>query len=345
MTTKELFSEIKSLESDLIQNSYLFNAIRVMSNHQVEIIKLHSSGLLAGDLHSTNNAVNEVKNRLNQIIEEVRKLSPKKIFSEINAIGASLSRLESSFDSNASKKFQVLKHEIEAFSEAYESLVTTYQLGQIARLLSVAQRVDAAFSSSIEFTSVILKNLCPDFESGKEDGRQLEIFLPSETDLVLFLEKISALEKIYDELCQLFGISTKQEPLKIVKIESGCAWAWLMGHPGVISAMRSAIEKTAHFIYRNYSTEGKLASIPKNVETIESVLHLHDELKSRGIDTEKLDEHISKASVKLGNSLQVLLGGEDQIELNGEVIPLSPKAQEKLISGRKVLLIEEKNTQ
>jgi hypothetical protein len=47
--------------------------------------------------------------------------------------------------------------------------------------------------------------------------------------------------------------------------------------------------------------------------------------------------------VKLGNNLQILLGGEDQIELNGEVIPLSPKAQEKLIAGRKVLLIEEKN--
>jgi hypothetical protein len=88
--------------------------------------------------------------------------------------------------------------------------------------------------------------------------------------------------------------------------------------------------------------EGKLSAIPKKVETIELVLHLSDELKKRGIATDKLDDLIKKASITIGNNLEKLLAGEEQVELNGEIIALTPRSQQHLITNKQVKLIEQK---
>ena len=142
---------------------------------------------------------------------------------------------------------------------------------------------------------------------------------------------------------RLFQQPAKQEPLRIVKIESGSLWIWLKGNSKVVTAVSSVIEKAAHFYYRNYTDEGKLSTIPKKIETVESILHLSDELKKRDIPTDQLDEHIKKASVMIGNNLEKLLAGEEQVELNGEVIPLTPHGQQNLIENKRVRLIEQKN--
>lgn len=88
--------------------------------------------------------------------------------------------------------------------------------------------------------------------------------------------------------------------------------------------------------------EGKLSAIPKKVETIELVLHLSDELKKRGIATDKLDDLIKKASMTIGNNLEKLLAGEEQVELNGEIIALTLRSQQHLITNKQVKLIEQK---
>jgi hypothetical protein len=231
------------------------------------------------------------------------------------------------------------KKAFEDFAEEYEQFITAQQLGEGARLLLSAQRADVAVSSSIEFTSIVLKNLCPESETFPFSENRLEIYLSSETDFHLFLEKVTALEQIYEELCHLLNVSPQREPLKIVKIESGSVWTRLTGNQAVVTAIAGAISKAAHYVYRNHTKEDQLASIPNKVGTIESVLHLHDELKKRGIETRDLDEHIKIASVRVGNHLEKLFEGEEQIEVNGEVIALTPGGQLKLIEKKQVALI------
>jgi hypothetical protein len=344
MTSKELFSRFELLEANLRQNQYLLDAISVMSNRQNEITSLHSRVLLFSDAGQIYNAVVDTKNKLKDIIVEIKKLSPKKIFAETNAVVQAITKVESAFDSHTTRKFELLKKEVEGFGEAYEKFISNQQLGEVAQLLSVAQRVDAAVSSSIEFVLITLKNLCsePQLDETSTSEQRLEVYLSAKIDFVFFLEKTSALEQIYEEFCHLLNVSVKQEPLKIVKIESGSLWVWLNGNPKAVAAVKSVIEKAAHYFYRNYTDEGKILTIPKKVETLESILHLSDELKKRDISTDELDEHIKKASNAIGNSLEKLLAGEEQIELNGEVIALTPRGQQNLIANRQVKLIEEK---
>jgi len=178
------------------------------------------------------------------------------------------------------------------------------------------------------------------FNRPRNQKQRLRFFFIRKLIFSFFLEKTGALEQIYEELCQLFDVSPKQEPIKIVKVESGSLWLWLNGNPKVVSAVSSVIEKAARYFYRNYTDEGKLSAIRKKVETIESVLHLSDELKKRDITTDKLDDHIKKASITIGNNLEKLLAGEDRVELNGEVIALTPNVQQNLIGNKQVRLIE-----
>jgi len=344
MTTKQLFSKFELLEKNLRSNQYLLDAVQSMSRRQNEITNLHSGSLVVDQGNETIQAVNRTRGKLREIIQEIKKVSPIRILKEAENILSSLAETESGLDAETNVRLNTLKIELEAFRDAYEKFILAQQLGETAQLLSVAQRVDVAINSSIMFASVVLKNLCSEANAERTED-QLEIYLSSETDFLLFLEKINALEQIYEEFCHLFNVSAKQEPLKIVKIESGTAWAWLKGNIAVVTAMRSVIEKAAQYFYRNYTDEGKLSTIPKKVETIESVLHLSDELKKRNISTEQLDEHLKKASVTIGNQLEKLLSGEEQIELNGEVIPLTPNSQQKLIAKKQVKLIEDKGAQ
>ena len=315
-----------------------------MNRYQIEITTLHAKALVNRGVHESNASMEATRSRLAEIIREIKQLSSRRIFQEIDKLIKILTETESGLDSRTNIKLNSLKVELEAFGGVYEKFITAQQLGEAAELLAIAQRVDVVIHSSIMFAAVVLKNLCSEAGTERTDD-QLEIYLSSETDFLLFLQKINALEQIYEEFCHLFNVSAKQEPLKIVKIESGTAWAWLKGSIVVITAMRSVIEKAAHYLYRNYTDEGKLSTIPKKVETIESVLHLSDELKKRAIPTDQLDEHLKKASVLIGNQLEKLLGGEEEIELNGVVIALTPNSQQKQIAKQQVKLIGDNSAQ
>lgn len=341
MTTKQLFSKFEHLEQNLRHNQYLLDAVQSMSRRQNEITNLHSRSLVVDPGGETINAVNQTRQKLREIIQENKRFSPIRILKEIENLLVAFAEAETGLDSETNSRLNVVKTELEAFRGAYEKFILDQQLGETAQLLSVAQRVDVAINSSIMFASVVIKNLCPEAGTERTDD-QIEIYLSSETDFLSFLEKINALEQIYEEFCHLFNVSAKQEPLKIVKIESGTAWAWLTGNIAIITAMRNSIEKAAHFLYRNYTTEGKISTIPDKIEKIEEALHLSDELKKRGIETEKLNDHLAKASIKVGQQLEKLLGGEEQVELNGEVIALTPQSQQKLITKKQVRLIEDK---
>jgi hypothetical protein len=57
-------------------------------------------------------SVDATRTKLRDVITEIKKLSPKRIFAELNDIIESLAKTESSFDSNTTKKLDLLKKSI-----------------------------------------------------------------------------------------------------------------------------------------------------------------------------------------------------------------------------------------
>ena len=61
------------------------------------------------------------------------------------------------------------------------------------------------------------------------------------------------------------------------------------------------------YVYRNYTAEGKLKTIPEKIEVVESILELSKKLKLEGQDTEKLDRKIRRSSLLIASELNMLL--------------------------------------
>lgn len=344
MTTKALLSWIDSFDSTLTENQYLWDAIRQMAAIQVEISKKLEVALpLGGSPAGTQEAMNVVREKLRVAMRDLRTLSVFRIFNQVTATIAALERLETSPIGAPTKHLERLRKLLGEYGAAHEGFITLQDLPATWSLLSTAQRVAAAIGSWLDFAAFAKGSLGLNPDPSTVEGERLEIYLSGQAEFRQFLQKATALEEIYSEICVLINVSAAQEPLRIVKVESGSVWAWLKGNPKASALIAALLGSAARFIYRNHTDEGRLSTIPDKVEKIQAVLQLSDELRRRGISTEGLDAQISKASVKIGAQLERLLEGEEQIEINGEIHPLTPNQQQKLIAAKQVKLIAERS--
>jgi hypothetical protein len=149
---------------------------------------------------------------------------------------------------------------------------------------------------------------------------RFELTLPLALSLSNFAERLIALDELYNELCNLLLISHIDEPLQISKIESGSLWIKIFGETRVISLITNFLEESAGYIYRTYTREGKIASIPKKIESLNEVINLSSRLKSSGVNTQEMDENLSKAGIIISTHLNTLLSGQPSIILNQKMI-------------------------
>ena len=167
--------------------------------------------------------------------------------------------------------------------------------------------------------SLINNNIGVDYNDLRYDENVndcLSIKLYSSMNVKEFISKISSIQSMYSEICNISNISEKVSPLLIKQIKSGSLWAELIGNKAIIAAIVSWIGLSAHYIYHNYTTEGKIKSIPKNIKSIEKLLNFSSKLKEVGINTDKLNENIQKAAISVSSELNTLLAGEASIEVN-----------------------------
>jgi hypothetical protein len=68
-------------------------------------------------------------------------------------------------------------------------------------------------------------------------------------------------------------------------MEVGSLWLKIFGESKVIALLTRLIETGAGYLYRRFTTEGKIASIPRQVESVEAILRLTETLQEMGIDT------------------------------------------------------------
>jgi len=140
--------------------------------------------------------------------------------------------------------------------------------------------------------------------------------------LSTFIIKLQSIEKTYEELCILLNISLSEYPIQLSKIESGSLWVKIFGNTKVIEFLTATLESGAKFIYTNYTNEGKISIIPKNVETIESILHLKENLEKQGISSAELNEELKKSSILIAKNLNKLLENESNITINNKIITI-----------------------
>ena len=206
---------------------------------------------------------------------------------------------------------------IKQFHDTYENLLQSHTKHNLLYLTFAAHELR---QPRIELMITAIDEALQTTREPKEGFSKLLIIFPTTPSVKAIIQKLSALEELYSELCRLLNVSVSEYPLELIKLEAGSIWLKIFGESRVISMITKFLESAVTYLYRNYTVEGKITAIPQNVETINSLLQLSKNLEQSGIDNGVLNDNIKQSSIIIGQQLNALLAGEPQVNINGKTI-------------------------
>jgi hypothetical protein len=305
----------------------VINALDAMNS----TLQSHLSGIAVGG----GNAVAEYANAMHadfaSLNRTTRSQNVRAIFRDVENLSNQLSKALCEDLDDPSYVKNGLLVELDTFADAYNAYVT-HQTGAYAvPLLLAVQQVKASLLALRGFLHYTLSN-----SSGlllNEGEAELSLVLVKISGVADFAGKLAALQNLYDELSNLLSVSTASHPLRIGKIESGSLWTRLFGDMKVVSLMITFIEETARFVHRNYTQEGKIASIPTKIESMNSILDFTSRLKEAGVDVSAAEDALAKSAVVMAKSLNILVTDQPLVEVNGKVLSAGHEVQQALLAN------------
>lgn len=335
MLSFQIKEEISKILKSFEEAQYFFDCLENINSTSLELEKYIQLIAKGGD--SSINA-NQLITHLVQSKQKIGEIKPRSFFSSMDKLQYEINKAKE-FGFNDSSQLEEIDGRLNEFSHSYEVYLESYSPESAGLMLLEGRSIYSLLDGFKKGMSFYMENI-EDSTPVLENGRELSIVLSSSMILSEFILKLQSIEKIYDELCMLIDVSKAEHPIQILKIESGSLWAKIFGESKVIGLMTNFIESGASFVYRNYTVEGKLSTIPRKVESIESILKLSEQLKKQGINTEEMNEHINKSSVVIAKELNKLISGEPEIIINSTRLSIGDEVQKKLIESNSPLKLE-----
>ncbi len=289
----------------------------------------------------THNESGESIERLN---ETLRDISPVEIIVGLNSSKEAVALFLSEAP-EISAGLDGFGRLIEKFLASYEAYLKTYSAADTITMLYLALALRYQLLGTVSLLGSVRSSLRNEDALGAARAKEFDeesrfsLLLDSDLDLTAFALKLQSLIRLYEELALLLNVSTKEHSIKIIKVESGSLWADVLGYPKIIDLMVRLTESTANWMYRKYTEEGKICTIPKKVEAVDSILELSRNLAAAGLDTSELDETVKKSAIVLSQQLNTLLAGEPRVEVNLKPLSVGKELEDKLLEDRKRLLL------
>ena len=336
MLSFQIKEELERLLESFDEAKYFFDCLESIDSTFPTLNEYIQDVATGGDKAS--NAVNQLRNHLAQTRQKIGDVKPRSFFASLEQLQTEIKQAKE-YGFNDLSQLDEIENKLDTFSHTYETYIESYSPQSAGSMVVEARSLSAlldGFRKGLGFYLANIESEVPELE----DGRELSIVLPSTMTLSEFIDKLKSIEVIYNELCMLTKVSSSEFPIQILKIESGSLWAKVFGNSKVIALLTSLIESGAGFVYRNFTTEGKLVSIPKKVESVEAVLELSKKLEEQGIDIKELNDHISKSSVMVAKELNRLISGQPEIVINNSKLSIGDEIQKKLIETNAPLKLE-----
>jgi hypothetical protein len=241
-------------------------------------------------------------------------INNRQFFRALEHFQKSIDRLKPS-NSNETELIFNLNTKVEEFATIYDEFLANQAGENALPLLLAAKTLHVKIKMFFDSLQMIEESISAYDIPGNFEA-PLALLLPAPLNLSEFAHRLLAIQTIYSELCMLLSVSESTHPLRIAKIESGSLWAKVFGESRVIDMMASFVERSASWLYRSYTAEGKIDSIPRKVDAIDSLLGLTERLEKVGINTSNMKEHIEKSAVAISKSLADILDGQSSITVN-----------------------------
>lgn len=284
---------------------------------------------LAESSSKGNEAASSMRDYLNGLRKTLASISPRKFFASMLEFQNQLAAASGLHTEDLGHISQIASR-IDAFAENYENYIKSYTAQAAGPLIVEARTLSEmldGFHLAVRLAYVNLEG-----EPLTENGNFLTIYMPDSMELDQFAARLLAIHKLYQELARLMGVDLSQAPLRLQKIESGSFWAKVFGDSRVIKFIVDSLRASASFIYRNYTKEGSLGAVPQKLESLNAVMDFSKRLKEQGVDVSEINEQLRASAVHIARDINVLVGGQSSVTINGETQSVGVEVQKSLES-------------
>jgi hypothetical protein len=172
----------------------------------------------------------------------------------------------------------------------------------------------AASRSHLEF---VRQNLMPTKKPAADEG---ELSLSFESDLSAhdIAGKLNAVQQIYSEACELFGVAESKHPLRVAKVETGTLWADFFGYRPIMDMLPRILEGAFNQMHSSFTQDGRMQQLPKNMKLLEEVIASANRMGLSPEHHEIFKQNMDRAVVKISDEAAKLLGAEPVFFVNGQ---------------------------
>lgn len=336
MTSYELIEGLKGVVDIFKKDELFYDVLSSLSIVYDKYISQVTRAVNIGSPQDALNMVNQAKSEFNSSPGIVNKITLKQFYGHVDSIEENLKNINL-VDSDGIDISKTLIELVDEYQKIYESYarnnnnsLAAFNLAKSAKNLVIQlNQIETAYG-------VIKGNL--GYSVDTTSGSML-LMLSAKYSYSEFNAKLFTLENIYEELCGLCNVNINDEPLQIVRIESGSLLANIRGNAVVVHLMIELISSAFNYTYNRFSETGKVEQLSKKVELLDKMIDMSAKLKESGVDTTGMDDNLNKAAVVISSELNKMIIGETVVIINGKKFAIASNLKKKYLSHSKKLLI------
>lgn len=306
--------------------------VRALLPYRDELLTLY--GDIAAFDGKQANYIARVNQELGRVVAELQSFSSREFYASTFELTTILKDLTATVTIAHPIAGKVL-HELDALQDSFDSFTQNHAANRALKVAFQAHSFIEALDSYIEYTEFIASMLRSDQEAPKQAGT-LDIYMPAELTFEEFIVRLDSINEIYQELAQIVGVSTSDEPLRILKVESGSLWASVFGNWRIMALMDDLLRGAARYMHRNFTHEGKIEALPTSLKSMDEILNFTNRLKESGVDVKDIQDQLAKGTVLIAKEMNALLANQSSVTINGEDIQLSESRRQDQLEGRRV---------
>lgn len=334
MTIIETTEDLITLKSLLLENSEFWELVTALSSLYDEA---HNNFILFAanfNKESGKAAASNSYAQLEQVQNAIRNTSLGTIFRQKEQIKRILENYKSFDEYECEQIIELLDN----FERLYESCLKKFNASNAANLSAIATQLLGKFNALEKLLNFLTKHTNKSIVK-RNNEEELLLSLPYVENYDEIISKLINLDKLYSELCLLNNISVSEYPIKVVKIETGSLLIYIIGNAIIIGFIIWILKEVIRFIYRNYTNEGKISAIPRQLESVDAILQFTNKLEEHGIDTTKNKEQLQLVTARITDNLNNLVLDQPKISINGEELSVGNELENKYLKEREQLLI------
>lgn len=260
---------------------------------------------------------------------EIKKMKRRVVFISLTELEEKFRRFESPRE-NISSAIRQFVSAFDDFSETYGPEETIYLTLCAKELL---QRFDA--------TRSVLGSIADSLRPASSSNATVSLYFEDPLAWEDIQQRVNAALAICGSVASLL-LGDDPPRAVVTNIESGSLWFLLAMDEKVKDYVIKVLSGLSAFVYRNYTTEGKIQSLVDRVDVLRALDPIREQLKSSNLETSNFDKHVQRAAEKIADDAATLFGASESIDIQETkisigkrpLLSLAPPVPPKLITDQ-----------